>query len=181
MTPSRMRKPKRRTTQVRSTVTRNGNEKDRAFHVLLRVRSELGQTIAAHKEIIARRGVALLGKMGEPLGRTFKDELNQQIDHGLKTYLFLTTREGWNGPYVTDRCLLGRVYDTLDPMKHPLVPRYYAADIPRIRTWFEIASMDRLSREEMNRLVVLSSGREIMSVIASSATVFRVAMNPRPK
>jgi hypothetical protein len=75
----------------------------------------------------ARRGVALLGKMGEPLGQSFKDELNQQIDRGVKTYLFLTTREGWNGPYVTDRCLLRRVYDMLDAAKQPLVPRYYVS------------------------------------------------------
>ena len=176
MTRVPRRQPNSRETQVRATVKRSVSKQDRPFHVLLRVRSELGQTIAAHKEMITRRGVALLGKMGESLGQSFKDELNQQIDRGVKTYLFLTTREGWNGPYVTDRCLLRRVYDTLDAAKQSLVPRYYTADIPRIRTWFEIASMERLAREEMNRLVVLSSGREIMSVIASSATVFRVGV-----
>jgi hypothetical protein len=146
------------------------------MHVLLRVRSENGQTLTAHKEMVAKRGAALLGKMGQAIGPDFKDKLNEQIGRGIRTFLFLTTREGWNGPYVTDRCLLRRVDDTLDAAKQSLVPRYYASESARIKTWFEIASMERLTREEMNRLFVQSSGREIMSVIASSATIFRVGV-----
>jgi hypothetical protein len=152
-----------------------------AVHVLLRVRSENGLTLSAHKNVLSRKGTAILGKMGEPLGKVFKDELTKQIERGVRTYLFLTTREGWNGPYVTDRCLLRGVYHTLDDAKRSLVPQYYAVDIPRIETWFEIAAMDRLSRDEMNKIVVLSSGREIMSVIKSSATVFRVGLGTTHK
>lgn len=153
--------------------------KQEAFHVLLRVRSELGQTITAHKNIVARKGTAVLGKMGGALGPAFRLALNEQIERGIKTYLFLTTREGWNGPYVTDRCSLLHVYDALDTSKRALVPAYYASDSATIRTWFEIASVERLTRDEMNRIFVLSSGREIMSVIASSATVFKVAVKPK--
>jgi len=39
--------------------------------------------------------------------------------------------------------------------------------------------MERLSREEMNRIFVVSSGREIMSVIKSSATVFCVGVRAK--
>jgi hypothetical protein len=153
--------------------------KPQVFHVLLRVRTENGQTINAHKDVIARRERAVLGKMGEPLGSDFRSQLNQQIEAGTKTYLFLTTREGWNGPYVTDRCSLQRVYDKLDPSKYSLVPPYYANEIGNIRTWFEIVSIDRLTRDEMNKIFVLSSGKQIMSAIASSATVFRVGIGPK--
>lgn len=145
-------------------------------HVLIRIRSENGQTTTAHSNILTRKGSALLGKMGQPVGPEFRDILNRQIESGVKTYLFLTTREGWNGPYVTFRCLLRCVHDTLDPAKRELVPTYYIAEAPRIKTWFEIATIERLSRDEMNRIFVLSSGREIMSVIRSSAAMFRVGV-----
>jgi hypothetical protein len=151
---------------------------DAPVHVLIRVRSESGQTITAHADILAKRGSAVLGKIGQPVGPNFRDILNQQIQSGIKTYLFLTIREGWNGPYVTYRCTLRQVQDTLDPKKRTLVPSYYMADAPKINTWFEITDIERLSRDEMNKIFVLSSGRSIMSVIASSAAVFRVGVQP---
>ena len=145
-------------------------------HVLLKVRSESGQTITAHADMVAAKGSAMLGKIGQAIGADFRDALNQQVGRGIKTYLFLTIREGWNGPYVTYRCLLRQVYETLDESKKALVPKYYLHESANVKTWFEIASMERLTREEMNRIFVLSSGREIMSVVNSSATVFRVAV-----
>ena len=176
--PNRTRQTK---VHIHEREERRGSQGDGAFHVLLRVRSELGKTIGSHRDMVARKGAAMLGKMGSALGREFEVGLNEQIRQGTRTYLFLTTREGWNGPYVTDRCLLLGVHDTLDETRAALVPRYYAGDARHIKTWFEIGSLERLTRDEMNRIFVLSSGREIMSVIASSATVFRVGVNARTR
>lgn len=145
-------------------------------HILLKVRSESGQTITAHADMVAAKGTAMLGKIGQAVGSDFRDMLNQQIERGFKTYLFLTIREGWNGPYVTYRSLLKMVHESLDEAKKPFIPRYYLHESANVKTWFEISSMERLTREEMNKIYVLSSGREIMSVINSSATVFRVAL-----
>jgi len=147
---------------------------DETVHVLLRVRSENGQTITSHRDMAVKKGAALLGKMGQPVGPDLVGRLNNQIQLGTKTYLFLTIREGWNGPYVTYRCPLRQVHEKLDPAKRALVPGYYAFESHLVKTWFEIAGVERLDRDEMNRIVVLSSGRTIMSVIASSATVFCV-------
>lgn len=146
-------------------------------HVLIRVRSEDGRTIDAHANVAATHGATVFGKIGKPIGPAFRKALNEQIARGTKTYLFMTTREGWNGPYVTYRCPLRRVHDDLDVAKRKLVPAYYLAEAPKIQTWFEVSSLDRLSRQEMNRIFVLSSGRSVMSVIKSTAAVFRVSVN----
>jgi hypothetical protein len=143
-------------------------------HVLLRVRSENGLTIAAHTRMVASKGAAVIGKMGQAIGPEFRRRLNGQIERGVATYLFLTTREGWNGPYVTYRCQMRQVSNSLDPDKRSLVPSYYIDEASKVSTWFEITGIARLTRDEMSRLVVLNSGRSIMSVIASSAAVFRV-------
>ena len=128
-------KLKRTKPQPKQRARARSSAGDQAMHVLLRVRSENGQTLTAHKEIVAKRGAALLGKMGQPIGPDFKDKLSEQIERGIKTFLFLTTREGWNGPYVTDRCLLRRVNDTLDAAKQSLVPSYYAYDQIPVRVY----------------------------------------------
>lgn len=145
-------------------------------HVALKVRTENGQTITDHANMVAKYGTALLGKMGQPIGADFRDSLNKQIGRGIKTYLFLTIRQGWHGSYVTYQCLLRRVSETLDEEKKAFVPKYYAHESSSIKTWFEIASVHLLSRDEMNKIFVLSSGRSIMSVVNSSATIFRVGV-----
>lgn len=160
---------------LEATTQTGVDSKPPSIHVLVRVRSESGQTISAHAEVAATRGAAVLGKIGQAVGPKFREELNRQIASGVRTYLFLTTREGWNGPYVTYRCPLRRVHDELPSDKRALVPPYYMGESARIATWFEISGVERLSREEMNRIYVVSSRREIMSVIASTAAVFRVA------
>lgn len=146
------------------------------YHVLMRVRSADGLTVRAHRDVIARQGTAMLGKLGKALGSKFIAELNVQITNGVPTYLFLTTREGWNGPYVTYQCRLTRVESTLPESKVDLVPSYYSYDRSSIGTWFEITTVYKMSRQEMNQITVVSSGREIMSVIASSASTFRVRL-----
>ncbi len=147
-----------------------------AVHILIRVRSEDGRTIKAHADKVKTKGAAFLGKMGPPVGPNYRKTLNQQIEAGIQTYLFLTLREGWNGPYVTYRCSLRHVHHELEDAKRPLVPTYYIAAAPRIGTWFEITSVESLTRDQMNRIFVMSSGREIMSVITSSATMFHVGV-----
>ena len=145
-------------------------------HVLLRVRSEDGKTIKEHGNMVASKGAAILGKIGQGLGPSFITALNKQIENGVDTYLFLTIREGWNGPYVTYQCNLRSVDSELKKSKQSFVPKYYASEYENVSTWFEIVSMSKMSREEMNRIYVLSSDREIMSVIKSTAVVFRVGL-----
>lgn len=156
------------------------NKEKPPVHILLRVRSEDGRTIKTHADKVASKGAALLGKMGPPVGPGYRKTLNQQIAAGIQTYLFLTLREGWNGPYVTYRCPLRYVHHELEDSKRALVPSYYIAAAPRIGTWFEITGVESLTRDQMNRIFVMSSGREIMSVITSSATMFHVGVRANP-
>lgn len=133
-------------------------------------------TFTAHREVISAEGRAILGKLGKALGVQFVNILNNQIGQGIPVYLFLTTREGWNGPYVTYQCQLECVHMHLSKSELSLVPTYYAADQADINTWFEISTLTKMSRQEMNRIYALSSGRAIMSVVNSSASVFRVGL-----
>ena len=153
-----------------------GSANNPSAHVLVRVRAEDGLTIQAHERMVARHGVAMFGKFGQPLGPEFRDFLNRQTASGQKTYLFITTRDGWGHEYITYRCPLRQVLDTLDGSNRHLVPGYYIAQAPYIRTWFEIEGIERLSRDEMNRIFVLSSGRSITSAIFSKTGLFRVGI-----
>jgi len=152
------------------------NNADVPEHILIRMKSEDGLTIKEHGDIISRKGSAVIGKIGQSLSATSIKSLNEQISRNIETYLFLTMKEGWNGEYVTYQCLLKNVSAQLDETKSELVPTYYATSYKEIKTWFEISAMGKMTRENMNRIFVLSSGRAIMSVIKSTAAVFRVGL-----
>jgi hypothetical protein len=146
-------------------------------HIALKVRTDDdGNTIKEHTKVLGSFGTVLLGKMGQRIGEPFLASLNDQIARHIRTNLFLIIREGWNGEYVAYQCLLRQVSYLLKEEKKPFVPKYYAHKIPSIKTWFEIVTMERMSREQMNRIYVLSSNRSIMSVVSSSATMFRVGI-----
>lgn len=147
-----------------------------ATHVLVRVRSDDGTTISEHYRIVESSGRALIGKVGRALGDEFMNGLNAQITSGITTYLFLTTRHGWGGDYVTYLCDLAAVHPALPPEKRSLVPTYYSEEFSNIGTWFEITSMYELDRSQMNEIQVVSSGRSIISAIAGMASVFRVRL-----
>lgn len=118
----------------------------------------------------------MLGKMGKTVSSAFQDRLNAQIAAGTPTYLFLTTREGWKGRYVTYRCPVRQVYQSMEAAKLHLVPAYYRDGAADMSTWFEITAVEPLTAEEMDRIVVLASGRRIMSVVSSTATTFHVGV-----
>ena len=119
--------------------------------------------------------------MGKPVGTPYIDKLNVQIQNKIPTFLYLTTREGWNGPYVTYQCTLSLVYRDLPKNKTSLIPKYYASEYKKVTTWFEITSIGKMSKTDMNKIKVTSSGREIMSVISSSAVMFFVSYTGKLK
>lgn len=151
-------------------------------HALMRVASAQGLTVSAHKEMVERRGLALFGKMGKPISKDFQDTLNGQIASGTDTFFFLITRDGNNREYVIHKCRLTQVYaGMLDAAKQPLVPNYYARDIPNIATWFEIATFTRLTADEMATIYTLSTGEEITKALKGTGSIFRVGVRSGEK
>ena len=145
-------------------------------HVALRVKSEEGETIQAHIRALNDHSSAMFGKVGQPLGIGLMDELNKQVKAGTDTYLFLALRDGWNGPYVIFQCSIVAVSRTLPDAKAGLVPDYYNLHGLSPTTWFEITSFQLLSREQSLKVIVKSSDRQIINVLNSSASMFRVAL-----
>jgi hypothetical protein len=145
-------------------------------HLLLRVRSEGGLTIDAHQKMVARYGLALFGKIGDPLGSEFQECLNSQIANGQRTYLFIVARPDINHPFETFRCPLRQVCNTLNSAKKHLVPGYYVGEASRIGSWFEIEGMERLGRDEVNSIFILKSGRLASESLYGQNAVFRVGI-----
>ena len=145
-------------------------------HAALRIRSEDGATISSHRQVIEKHGQVMFAKIGKGLGSSFINQLNDQVEQSVPTYLFLATYEGPKQPYGYYRGDLLHVHQSLNEAQQTLVPSYLQYAIPEISTWFEIASISRLSQHETNRIYVLSSGRELASAISGTASLFKVGV-----
>lgn len=151
-------------------------EVEQPVHILLRVHSDSGRTISAHSKIIAEKGKALLGKMGRNMSDVFINALNDQIKDGIKTYLFLMIREGWNSSYVIYRCPLNKVSNILETADRGFVPKYYIFESPDVKAWFEITAIQSLPKEYIEKIFVISSNRPITTAVNSRTSTFRVGI-----
>lgn len=145
-------------------------------HVIVRVRSEDGLTISAHRKVIDLYHRALFAKIGKGLGAVTIDQLNSQISRGIPTYLFVATYEGWSAPFGIYQCeLLGIHVDIKDDQKK-LVPMYLQGAIKGVSTWFEIRTLLRVAQDDVKRIYVLSSGRESSGALKGATAMFKVGI-----
>ena len=145
-------------------------------HVALRIKSENGITISEHNKVIDQKGSVLFSKLGKPLSDAFVNQLNNQLDKEIPTYLFLATYEGRNVPYGYYQCNLVRVHKKVTQSQISFIPEYIQHLVDDIETYFEISSINRLSHAETNRIYVLSSGREISGAIRGTTSIFKVGV-----
>ena len=154
----------------------SASKKPQHVHIVLRIKAEDGMTVRAHRKVIEESGSVMFAKIGKGLGDNFSSQLNDQLEAGIPTFLFLAAHQGWKKPYGFYKCELRRVSSKLSSDQRKLVPSYIRKSIPAISTWLEITTLLRLSDQESNRIIVLSSGREIKSAIRGTTSVFRVGV-----
>jgi hypothetical protein len=150
--------------------------KDLVAHVLVRVRSEDGKTVEAHRKVIAQRNCVLFAKIGKGLGSALIDQLRNQINRDVPTYLFVAIYEGWNEPFGIYQCELLDIHSDLTDAQTNLVPEYLHSVIKKVSTWFEIRSLRRVAQEHARRVHVLTSGREVSGALRGATAMFRVGI-----
>lgn len=147
-------------------------------HVLIRVRSEDGKTMMQHSRVLSESGVVMFGKMGSALGRDLIADLSAQIVAGVKTYVIFAVKKGWNGKYHFYKAELVSLSASISAEDLLLVPDYYRADSQKVSAWLKLRSLEGMTHAEATTVYVISSGREALSSLNSSASVFRVCISP---
>jgi hypothetical protein len=146
-------------------------------HIVLRVRSDDGRTMEEHVKVFNKSGRVLFAKIGKGLGAPFFNQLNYQIENKIPTYFFIAVYEGWNMPFSFIKCDLLKVHSTLTDKQLELVPSYIHSSKNAVNTWFEISGLSRLANEEVKRIQLATSGREISSSLRGTTAIFRVVVN----
>jgi hypothetical protein len=168
---------KRKPRQSKAATVQVAQDKAAVAHIMIRVRSEDGMTIASHKSVIALHGKVLFAKIGKGLSVGLASILNQQIQAGTATHLFIATFDGWKQPFAIYQCNLGGVYAALDKDLLQFVPNYMKGNVSSVGTWLEISSLQRVSQDEVKRIHIFTSGREVSGSLRGATAMFKVGIS----
>ena len=149
-----------------------------AQHVVMRFADSMCSgvdTIREHQQVIDQEGAVWLGKIGRPLAQHKLDLLNEQIQDGTRTFIFLVQKRGRD--YSWTKASLSEARRAIQASGRSLVPAYYRelGIAKSVSTWFKVTALKKATRNEVRNLHVVSSGRQISETLASSmAAIFMV-------
>lgn len=146
-----------------------------AVHVVMRISGKLHDVrnvAELHERVAQREGIVWVGKFGACLGSRTIQRLNDQTAQEVDTYLYLV-ESGRRGIEVA-RCRVRRVSADLPVGEEERVPSYYAEKQlwGIIGVWFEADSVGGVDPSELDRLVVMSSGRPVRWSLRRSMSGF---------
>lgn len=148
-----------------------------AIHLVLRFSDRLGKiqdTVSEHIAIIERHGQVWFGKLGKPLGQPNVKKINQQVEKGIPTYLYLV-QKGDQG-YSTYRGRIVCVTTEFPAGEEQLIPTYYSAlNGPDIRFWVKVFDLHPAEADALSRLASVTSPDPIKHTLASSMAGFFIA------
>ena len=120
-------------------------------HIAIRLSDQtynLPSTMMRHNLISCRQDAVWLGKPDRALTPGLVETLNEQIQAGNPTYLFIIGPEGSNTP--SYRAAMQRV-SLKSPPEKELIPGFYKElkMLSRIKTWFKVGDLDGFRLDEM--------------------------------
>jgi hypothetical protein len=140
----------------------------RPLHLLMRYSDKFSDdTIAAHLDVIERKGSVWLGKMGKTLARHHVKTLNEQCGKKIPTYVFLVQKS--RGGYEVYRGSLAEVSRTF-PENQKLIPSYYDRQkiTSYIRLWQRLTDIKKMDSAVLKRLHIATSGSSAADTIRQS-------------
>lgn len=127
--------------------------------------------------MLASASRCIFGKFGTSIGATTVAALQRQIEDGTPTYLFLVLKKGWREKFQIYSARLSSISLELSEQDIEIIPQYYRSQWKSISTALEIVTLDLVPQDSHKLIAVAGSGRELLSVLGSSATTFVVTKN----
>ena len=142
-------------------------------HLLLRFSDSLlksGDTIDAHNQVVKREGAVGFGKMGMTVSQNNIDKLNQQVEEGIPTYVFLV--KGNRRKSTAYRARLSSASKSLPKDEKGMVPEYYLdLDIPKyVKFWVKLTEIYPFEFADLQKLQVASSVLPIQETLYRSSS-----------
>ena len=148
------------------------NMPDKILHLVVRFSDTMfgvGNVVARHNEVIETQGAVWFGKLGQTISQTRVDALNNQIEKGIPTFLYLV--KGNRKKSTAYRTTLLQVSKE-KPEDTTSIPAYYVEKdlLKYMKAWMKIGQIDSIDMVEMDGLRAISSVYPITETLAKSSS-----------
>lgn len=138
----------------------------RPIHVLMRFSDQLGSigdTIAAHTQVIEKYGAVWFGKIGQTIGNKRLSQLNLQCERGIPTYLYLAQR----GQFYRGKMI--QIVQEVPSGQRRLLPTYYSQTgiLKYMHLWAKISSLEKVRANDMGTLLSVRSGMGVPETLST--------------
>jgi hypothetical protein len=143
------------------------------IHLLLRFSDSLlkdKDTIEEHNNIVQRYGSVWFGKMGSPVSQANIDILNQQVEDGIPTHIYLV--KGNRRKSTAFRSMMIYASKAYPKGEEYLLPQYYLdmALTKYMRFFVKLAEIKPLDFEDLAKIHVASSVLPLRETLIKSST-----------
>ena len=150
------------------------------IHLLIRFSDTLiktGDTISAHNAVVSQAGAVWFGKMGSTIRQEAFDRLNQQVENGISTYIYLV--KGNRRKSTAYRAHLIQAAKIVPEAERGMIPAYYQELdlIKYMKAWVKLGEIQPISGSELDQLKVASSVLPIHETLKRSSTGHFVLVN----
>jgi len=129
--------------------------------------------IEAHNEVIMQNGYTLFGKFGRRIPESWITRINDQIERGEKTLLYLVIKE--EGEFKGFRTQIRKVVDADAARRFHQHPEYY--DSENLEPSSGMILESSIEQVPLTNLRLATSGRDLQQVLAESRTVMMMVVS----
>jgi len=143
------------------------------LHVVVRFSDRLfsiGNVIEKHNDVVSRFGYVWFGKIGMPVAQRRIDTLNEQIQKGIQTHLFLVQGNRKQSNFYQANLLnISRAILKSESKCHP--DYYLDNNIKKnIQTWFKITKINQIDSSVISKLRAIGSVYSLSETLVRSST-----------
>ena len=141
-----------------------------AIHLVMRYVDKYGiETVPVHEEVVSKKGAVLVGKVGKPIAIPTIQMLNEQVESGIPTYLFLISKTA-PGEYLCHQGTIECISSELPSKEKHLIPDYYRENriTPFVTLWIKISTLAATRKTGLSKLTIASNGKNLLSTLPKS-------------
>lgn len=147
-------------------------KQEKTLHLIVRFADSLfdvGDVVAHHNKVVEKQGSVWFGKMGQAISQLRIDKLNQQIQQGIPTYLYLVKgNRKKSTPYQSLLLSISREM----PKDQDLIPPYYVEKeiLQFMKTFMKTGKISKIEMADLQSLKAISSVNPISDTLARSSS-----------
>lgn len=155
------------------------------IHIALRFSDamfDVGDVLAQHQAVLDEHGAVWFGKFGKALADANIRQINQQVQEGVPTFLYLIQRvqlPNKRRGYEVYKARVVTMESEAPAVDDPLVPSYYDERELRgvISLWTKVSSLHHVSPEVLARLRVRRSHGRLGEVLKVSVAAMFIVVD----